>query len=88
MTRIRNNLTEYNERRSEARREREAQAAQEAAEVLASDRAHARKIWEELQEDADSYDGPEIAMFSFGYGEVWLDGDVTSAGLRFNVGGE
>lgn len=41
------------------------------------DVAIAVREYRDIQENIDDYDGPVTAVFSFGYGEVWSDGDVT-----------
>ena len=44
------------------------------------DTEHARATWAELNENPDEYDGPETIMLSFGYADVYLDGDVVAFG--------
>jgi hypothetical protein len=49
-----------------------------------SDVRHAKEIFFRLrahEEETGVNDGPEPAMFSFGYGDVWIDGEVTASGF-------
>lgn len=49
------------------------------------------QAYKAVMADIDEYDGPEIAVFSFGYGEIWADGDVTAHGrvvFKVNEDGE
>jgi hypothetical protein len=41
---------------------------------------HAQQTHEELMQNIDEYDGPEIIMTSRGYAEVWLDGEIVQFG--------
>jgi len=45
-----------------------------------SDVAHAKEIFFRIRAEAEETgeSGPEPAAFSFGYGDVWTDGDVTA----------
>jgi len=36
--------------------------------------------YRKIQDDIDDYDGPVTCMFSFGYGDVHSDGEVTAYG--------
>lgn len=46
----------------------------------------AREILSARESDPDDDGGPETAMFSWGYGDVWLDGEVSAYGVVvFNV---
>lgn len=52
-------------------------------ETTARDRAHAAEVYREEVEPYvldDTYDGPTTAMFSFGYGDIFADGDVVAFG--------
>lgn len=44
------------------------------------DIASAVEEYKAIQDDIDNYDGPVTCIFSFGYGDVWADGDVTAFG--------
>ncbi len=47
---------------------------------LDSDVTTAAEEYKAIQDDIDDYDGPVTAVFSWGYGEVWADGEVTAFG--------
>jgi len=42
-----------------------------------SDIADATETYNEMMQDLDSYDGPELIVTSQGYAQVWSDGEVT-----------
>lgn len=44
----------------------------------ADDVAHTRDTF--LTLDDETYDGPETVMLSFGYADVWMDGEITAYG--------